>query len=78
MDWQTTNDVTPTPDDVECFAVALESQHGMHAAHVAEFFAAMHGQRGDAGKAWAWHGVAALVRHRETLRHSDGSDDEEQ
>lgn len=77
MDWQAAHDVTPTPNDVECFAVALEGQHGIYAARVAEFFADMHGDRGDAGRAWAWQGVAALVRHRAKLRGRDqiGDDD---
>jgi hypothetical protein len=76
MDWQAANDVTPTPDEVECFALALEGQHGIYAASVADFFAAMHGDRGDAGRAWAWHGVAALVRYRTKLRRNDAVEDD--
>jgi hypothetical protein len=49
-------------------AAVLESRHGMFAAEIAEFFSAYHAQRGDAGRSWAWAGVAELVRHRERER----------
>lgn len=49
-------------------AEVLESQHGMHAAGIAEFFALYHGQKGDAGRAWAWTSVAEVVRSRERER----------
>lgn len=49
-------------------AAALESRHGCHAADVAEFFSHVHSQNGDAGRTWAWAGVAELVRQRERGR----------
>ncbi|MEO1651595.1 MAG: hypothetical protein AAFR60_11540 [Pseudomonadota bacterium] len=49
-------------------AVTLEAQHGSFAADVADFFSAVHGQRGDAGRAWAWQGVAVSVRRRAKAR----------
>ena len=61
-------DFTPTPQDVGAMAEILESKHGTLAAEVAEFFAIYHGQKGDAGRAWAWSGVAELVRNRERAR----------
>lgn len=63
-----TTDPTPTPRDVAAMAEVLEGRHGLHAAAVAEFFASYHGEKGDAGRAWAWSGVAELVRIRERAR----------
>lgn len=63
-----TADFTPTPRDVCAMAEVLESRHGVMAAEVAEFFASYHGEKGDAGRAWAWSGVAELVRQRERAR----------
>lgn len=61
-------DPTPTPRDVRFMAEVLEGRHGSFAAEVAEFFAAYHGEKGDAGRSWAWAGVAELVRTRERAR----------
>ena len=38
------------------------------AAQVADFFSAYHGYQGDAGRSWAWAGVAEVVRERERER----------
>lgn len=62
------DDATPTPRDVFVMAEVLESRHGTFAAEVAEFFACYHDEKGDAGRAWAWSGVAEVVRHREKTR----------
>lgn len=67
-DWHPENDVTPTPREVDGMAAVLESRHGAFAAEVAEFFSTYHAQNGDAGRSWAWAGVAELVRYRERLR----------
>jgi hypothetical protein len=61
-------DFTPTPRDVSAMAEVLEGKHGSLAAEIADFFAIYHGERGDAGRAWAWSGVAELVRNRERAR----------
>jgi len=61
-------DFTPTPRDVGAMAEVLEGKHGAFAAQIADFFAVYHGEKGDAGRAWAWSGVADLVRHRERAR----------
>jgi hypothetical protein len=66
--WHPDHDVTPSPNDVEFMAATLEGRHGLHAADVAEFFSNLHGHRGDAGRSWAWAGVADLVRKREQDR----------
>lgn len=66
--WHCGEDATPTPRDVEAMAAVLEGQHGAHAADVAEFFASVHTISGDAGRSWAWTGVAELVRLREQRR----------
>jgi hypothetical protein len=59
---------TPPPHDLGAMAEVLEGKHGSFAAGIAEFFALYHGQRGDAGRAWAWTGIAELVRSRERDR----------
>lgn len=61
-------DFTPTPRDVGAMAEVLEGRHGAFAAAIADFFAIYHGEKGDAGRAWAWSGVAELVRRREQTR----------
>ncbi|MGQ0455591.1 MAG: hypothetical protein ACT4OU_00880 [Hyphomicrobium sp.] len=66
--WQPEADPTPTPRDVRFMAEVLEGKHGALAADVAEFFAAYHIEKGDAGRSWAWSGVAELVRTRERAR----------
>ena len=62
------DDATPTPRDVDAMASVLEGRHGRLAAEIAEFFASLHGNRGDAGRSWAWAGVAQTVRMRERDR----------
>lgn len=66
--WHANEDATPTLEDVEVMAAVLEGRHGDHAADVAEFFSSLHGLRGDAGRSWAWAGVAELVRQRAVAR----------
>ena len=68
MLWHPDEDATPTPDDVDEMAAVLEGRHGQFAVDVAEFFSTYHGRQGDAGRAWAWQGVAAKVRLRERAR----------
>ena len=68
MSWHPEDDVTPTPRDVDVMASVLEGRHGLHAAEIAEFFSSLHGERGDAGRSWAWAGVAETVRIRERHR----------
>jgi hypothetical protein len=65
-------DATPTQRDVEAMACVLEGRHGLLAADVADFFASVHDERGDAGRSWAWAGVAETVRTRERQRISGG------
>lgn len=66
--WHPDDDATPTPRDVLFMAETLEGRHGTLAADVAEFFSTMHSLRGDAGRCWAWAGVAETVRQRLTDR----------
>ncbi len=54
-----------TLQDAELMAVVLEGRHGAFAAEVADFFALLHRQLGDASRAKAWGGVARTVRRRE-------------
>ncbi len=69
--WQADEDATPSPQDVEFMALALEARHGLQAAKVAEFFSLYHSQGGDAGRCWAWAGVAETIRARELERLTD-------
>ncbi|MGH1419437.1 MAG: hypothetical protein ACRBCJ_11320 [Hyphomicrobiaceae bacterium] len=62
------HDATPTPNEIEFMAAALEGRHGSHAASVADFLSSAHSLEGDAGRCWAWAGVADLVRKREKSR----------
>jgi hypothetical protein len=66
--WQSTEDPTPNPKEVDFMATVLEGRHGLYAADVAEFFSSLHSDRGDAGRSWAWAGVAEIVRQRERKR----------
>ena len=66
--WTEQYDVTPTPDEVESIASLLEGEHGALAVQVAEFFATHHSISGDAGRCWAWTGVADRIRDREQKR----------
>jgi hypothetical protein len=69
--WQFREDVTPTPGEVETMVVVLEGRHGALAADVAEFFSTLHSLKGDAGRSWAWAGVAEMVRRRAEARLSE-------
>jgi hypothetical protein len=66
--WHANEDATPNPQEVDFMASVLEGRHGLHAADVAEFFSSLHSERGDAGRSWAWAGVAEIVRQRERTR----------
>ncbi len=68
ISWHPDEDVTPMPGQVETMASVLEGRHGQHAADVADFFSTLHSINGDAGRCWAWAGVAARVRRRERSR----------
>ena len=69
--WHPSEDVTPTPREVDSMASVLEGRHGCLAAEVAEFFSTLHSIDGDAGRCWAWAGVAELIRQREKVRTTD-------
>jgi hypothetical protein len=66
--WQFRQDATPTPGEVEAMVAVLEGRHGTLAADVAEFFSTMHSLKGDAGRSWAWAGVAEMVRRKAEAR----------
>jgi hypothetical protein len=65
------NDSLFALEDAELMAVVLEGRHGAFAAEVAEFFALLHRQIGDASRSKAWGGVARQVRRREHDRLYD-------
>jgi len=62
--WQFKEDATPMPAEVEAMVAVLEGRHGIWAADVAEFFSTLHSLKGDAGRSWAWAGVAEMVRQK--------------
>ena len=66
--WHFQEDATPTPGEVEAMVAVLEGRHGAWAADVAEFFSTLHSLKGDAGRSWAWAGVAEMVRRRAEAR----------
>lgn len=66
--WHPDDDTTPTPNEVTSMAEVLEGRHGAFAAEVAEFFSTFHSLKGDAGRCWAWAGVAEAIRTREQRR----------
>lgn len=75
--WHPDEDATPSPRDVAFMAAALEGQYGQYAAQIADFFSSVHCNDGDAGRAWAWAGVAEVVRRRQRdrLEETDIFDD---
>ena len=66
--WQFEQDATPTPGEVDAMVAVLEGRHGALAAEVAEFFSSLHSLKGDAGRSWAWAGVADRIRHNVDAR----------
>ncbi len=66
--WHSNTDATPTPWEVREMACVLEGRHGSFAANVAEFFSTQHALGGDAGRSWAWAGVAETIRQRAKKR----------
>jgi hypothetical protein len=66
--WHPDSDATPTPQDVTFMVETLESHHGLRASGIAEFYSLMHALRGDAGRSWAWAGVAEAVKRRQIAR----------
>ena len=69
--WHPDEDATPTPHEVREMASVLEGRHGLFAAEVAEFFSTQHALGGDAGRSWAWAGVAETIRQRERRRSTE-------
>lgn len=69
--WHPDDGVATTPAEMEQMAAILEGRHGIYAAEVAEFFAVLHGQNGDAARSWAWNGVAEAIRQREQHRGTE-------
>jgi hypothetical protein len=63
-------DATPPIHEAEAMASVLEGRHGVLAAEVADFFSTFHSLKGDAGRSWAWAGVAEITRRRAEARQS--------
>ena len=73
--WHFHGDATPTPGEVEAMVAVLEGRHGAWAAEVAEFFSTAHSLKGDAGRSWAWAGVAEVARRRTAARLAEKPDE---
>lgn len=69
--WHPEQGVTSNPAEVDTMATVLEARHGALASEIAEFFAALHGHKGDAPRSWAWNIVAETIRRRERSRQTD-------
>jgi hypothetical protein len=69
--WLFEEDATPNPGEIEAMVAVLEGRHGVWAADVAEFFSTLHSLKGDAGRSWAWAGVAEMVRRKAEARLSE-------
>ncbi len=66
MSWQEKSFIDEPQFDA--MASVLEARHGLLAAAVAEFFAAVHFQDGDEDRSIAWADVAERVRVRQRER----------
>lgn len=56
----------PTDEpEFDTMASVLEAMHGLYAAEVADFFAALHFKTGDASRSNAWADVAERLRERQ-------------
>jgi hypothetical protein len=71
--WHFQEDTTPTPGEVDAMVSVLEGRHGSWAADVADFLSTFHSLKGDAGRSWAWAGVAEMVRRRAEARQGESS-----
>lgn len=69
--WHPEQGVTANPAEVDTMATVLEARHGALASEIAEFFAALHGHKGDAPRSWAWNVVAETIRRRELARQAE-------
>ena len=69
--WHPEQGVTANPAEVDTMATVLEARHGALASEIAEFFATLHGHKGDAPRSWAWNIVAETIRRREQSRQAD-------
>ena len=71
--WHFHENATPTPGEVEAMVAVLEGRHGAWAADVADFFSTLHDLKGDAGRSWAWAGVAEMARRKAQARLGEQS-----
>jgi hypothetical protein len=69
--WHPEQGVTANAAEIDTMARVLEARHGGLATDVAEFFAAIHGHKGDAPRSWAWNIVAETIRRRDQARQSE-------
>jgi hypothetical protein len=62
---------TSAASEIDALVAVLEGRHGIWAAEVAEFFATLHGLKGDSGRSSAWANVAEHARQRAEARQSE-------
>jgi hypothetical protein len=56
---------------MDALVAVLEGRHGIWAAEVADFFATLHGIKGDADRSLAWASVAELARDKAEARQNE-------
>jgi hypothetical protein len=71
VNWHPEQGVTANAAEIDTMASVLEARHGGLASEIAEFFATLHGHKGDAPRSWAWNIVAETIRRREQIRQSE-------
>ena len=69
--WHPEHGVTANTSEIDTMASVLEARHGGLASEIAEFFAVLHGHKGDAPRSWAWNIVAETIRHRDRTRQAE-------
>ena len=68
MQWNPEQGVTANAAEIDTMASVLEARHGALASEIAEFFAAVHGEKGDPSRSWAWNIVAETIHRRAQAR----------
>jgi hypothetical protein len=66
--WHPEEGRNASPVEIELMASVLEGRHGVLAAEIAEFLAAVHREQNDPLRGRAWATVADAVRKREQQR----------
>lgn len=71
VQWSPDQGVSADAAEIDTMASVLEARHGALASEIAEFFASLHGHKGDAPRSWAWNVVAETIRRRDLNRQTE-------